>query len=44
MTRRRIRRILEALGLAGLHRWNETGYRVIALHMGEASNWRFGRW
>jgi len=39
--RRRIRRVIAALGLAATHRWREVGYRVIALHMAEASRWRW---
>lgn len=38
--RSRIRRIAEILGLAAHHRWNATAYKVIALHLGNASKWR----
>jgi len=39
--KRQIRRTMAALGLAASHRWNATGYRVIALHLADASRWRW---
>lgn len=44
MTRRQIRRIIEALGMAAHGTWSRAGYLSIALHIGEASRWRFGSW